>query len=234
MKLPRVAPFRRPCAATLAIAAVIALAPVARAGEDFKLIENLARAYFLAHNSVRPADIRSVYSGTAEGGLPNTRQIEMTADVTIRLKNGTVSRLQLYQKAGQWTVARDLGGDVLAEAHAQLVDEVLDPVWRETHRLQQIMALELETRLRRAGKLPTVQKVYPRCFVNLRFSKALCDVWYSTWTSDEPECFDDSVLFTRKNDGWQRIPGAFHTGQRISPDTGEIFEMQPRPDCAKK
>ena len=220
--------------AVLAIVATMLWPPAAKADEDFGLIEKLAREYFLAHNNVRPGDIRTVYSGTAEGGLPNSRQIEMTADVTIRLKSGSVSRIQLFKKAGHWTVARELGGDVLAEAHPQLVDELDDPQWRESHRLEQVMAQDVETRLRRAGKLATVQRVYPRCFVNLRFRKALCDVWYATWTSDDPECFNTSALFTRTNVGWQRAPGSYHPGQRIDPDTGELFEMEPRPSCAKK
>lgn len=202
------------------------------ANPEFAAIENLAREHFVAKHPDQKKSIVELEAGVIAGGLANTPGIESTADVTLRLRDGAVSRIQLQKKRGRWAVARDLGADMLAEAHPLLVEEITDPMWRETARLQQRVAQDLEDRLRRKKTLSQVRRAYPRCFVALEFGKALCDIWYATWTSDEPECFDTAVLFKRVNREWTRVPGSYHPGMRINPENGEVFEMQPREPCS--
>ena len=212
------------------------LLPVAAVADkaEFEHVEKLARDFFIEQNPARATEIRDTYLGHIDGGTPNTLGIEWTANVTLRLRKGSVARIQLYKKAGRWTAARDLGPSALPEAHPQLVDELVNAERRESARLQRRMAVELEARLQQKGTIAQVRASYPRCFVSLKFGKALCDIWYATWTSDEPECFDTSVLFEHESGQWTRVPGKFHPGMVIHPDTGKVIEMSPQEPCRRK
>jgi hypothetical protein len=205
----------------------------ALAATDFAHIEQLAREFYVGTDSARAASISSTYLGHTDGGLPNSLGIQEVANVTLRLKNGSVARIQLSKVANQWSAVRDLGPDALPEAHPLMVDEIQDAMWRETMRLEQVLAAELESRLQKGHLLTKVRNSYPRCFVELKFGKALCDISYTTWTSDEPECFDTSVLFNRVDGKWVRSNERYHPGMRINPQNGEIFEMIPPKPCAK-
>jgi hypothetical protein len=198
---------------------------------EFALVRKLARDFYIGNVPSRTSQIRSAHLEEIEGPPPNSRGIESLANVTLRLAGNSVARIQLYEKAGRWIAVRDLGVDALPEAHPQLVDEFREPYWRETRRLEKRMAMDLESRLRHEGKLREVIASYPRCFVALKFDKALCDISYETWASDEPECFDTAVLFTRIRGDWIRTAGRYHPGMRVNPDSGAIYEMLPREPC---
>jgi hypothetical protein len=230
------APRSGPRHSAICLALFTFLAPFASASDqaEFKLVEKLARDFFIGKNPARAQEIRATYLGRIEGATPNTAGIDWTANATLRLRNGSVARIQLLQKAGRWTAARDLGANALPEAHPQLVEELRDPERRETARLEQRMAAELESRLQREGRIAQVSASYPRCFVSLEFEKALCDIRYATWKSDEPECFDTAALFSRATGQWARVAGNYHPGMRIHPQTGAIFEMVPPEPCAAK
>ena len=199
---------------------------------EFGEVRALAQA-FLIQRGTAAADIQDVYLNSLAGGLPNSKNVEQAADVAFRIRGQGTRYVQLFRMAGKWQALRTLPSDQLAAANPQLIDEYREEYWRETERLQQRMALELQARLISEKKIDTVKFARPRCFVDLKHNKALCDIFYETWTQPKPQCSNVARLFDRQNAQWREGPGKYHSGMRINPQTGEVFTMIPEKESAK-
>ena len=194
--------------------------------DQFDHVKELSRA-FLIQAGVAPSDIEDSYLGSIPGGLPNSKMVELTADVAFRIRGEGTRYVQLFKKDGEWQPLRMLASNQLAAAHPQLIDEYHDEKWRESARLNQRMAADLQTLLFAENRIDHIQSVRPRCFVDLNHSKALCDIFYTTWDSSEQECTAPARVFARREGQWVEVPGSYHSGMRIHPETGEIFTMFP-------
>lgn len=194
--------------------------------DEFDHVEDLARS-FLIQAGIAAGDIEDVYLGSLSGGLPNREMVEDVADVAFRIRGQGTRYVQLFKKGGKWQPLRMLASNQLAAAHPQLIEEYQDEYWRESARLGQRMASDLQAQLFAEKKIDQIRSVRPRCFVDLNHSKALCDTFYTTWESSEVECSNPARVFARKVGQWVEIPGRYHSGMRIHPETGEIFTMIP-------
>ena len=191
--------------------------------ELFDRVVELAKSHVIQAGTPTE-DIVATPVGSISGGLPNSKRFDFVADVAILTREHSTLIVQLAQNGGRWMVVRTLVNQ-LASAHPLLIDEYDDVEWRETARLQQRIAADLERRLMSEGKIQHVKQSGPRCFLNLQYGKALCDIFYLTWESDEPEPSETARLFVRSQDMWTEVPGRYHTGMRIDPHTGEIYTM---------
>lgn len=198
--------------------------------QEFDEVRALAQG-FLIDAGVAASDIEDIHVGALSGGLPNSRNVERVADVAFRVRGQGTRYVQLFQQGRQWKVLRLLEANQLATAHPQLIDEYSEEHWRETARLQQRIAADLQARLVAEGKIAAVNFAEPRCFVDLNHSKALCDIAYATWDQHEPPCSSAARAFERRGEQWTEMPGDYHSGMRIDPDTGEIYTMIPQEDC---
>jgi hypothetical protein len=201
--------------------------------DDVETIRRVAQDFYVKLHPERATDIQMVSLPRIETIQVVSGEIVKVANPTVRLKDGTVARIQLRTRAGRWVAIRDLGGDFLAEGQPLIVEEIADPQARESVRVERFMAHELERRLRREGKLNSVQSVNSRCFFALQLRKAICSIEYTTWMDPEPECFDEAVLFVHLDGDWKRVVGKFHTGMRLD-GSGEVYEMSPRESCLDK
>lgn len=215
--------------------------------DEFHQVKELARA-FLVQGGIACDDIEQTYLGSLSGGLQNDKQLQEVADVAFRIRGQGTRYVQLFKKAGNWQVLCILAPKQLAAAHPQLIEEYKDEYWRESARLEQRLAADLEAQLITEKKIDAIKSVHPRCFVDLKHNKALCDISYTMWEKegagcpgDEAECFDDegewfddeaespgpARAFVRQDGEWIEIPGRYHSGMRIDPETGDIFTMIP-------
>lgn len=197
---------------------------------EFDEVRTLAQG-FLVETGVAASDIEDIDLGALSGGLPNSRNIEQVADVAFHIRGQGTRYVQLFKQAGQWKVLRLLEANQLAAAHPQLIEEYSDEHWRETARLQQRIAADLQARLVAEGTIASVNFAEPRCFVDLNHGKALCDITYATWEQQEPPCSSAARVFERRDAQWTERPGDYHSGMRIDPDTGAIYTMIPQEDC---
>ena len=199
--------------------------------DQFDYVKELSRA-FLIQAGIASGDIEDSYLGSLSGGLPNSKMVELTADVAFRIRGKGTRYVQLFKKDDEWQPLRMLASNQLAAAYPQLIDEYHDEYWRESARLCQRMAADLQTFLIAEDRIDQIKSVQPRCFVDLNHSKALCDIFYTTWDSSEQECSTPARVFARKEGQWIEIPGRYHSGMRIHPETGEIFTMFPQEEQA--
>lgn len=211
------------------LVAIVIFSIIAEAGamaDEFGHVEDLARSLVI-QAGIAAGDIEDVYLDSLSGGLPNSKRVEEVADVAFRIRGQGTRYVQLFKRGGKWQSLRMLASNQLAAAHPQFIEEYQDEYWRESARLEQRMAADLQTRLFTEKKLDQVRSVRPRCFVDLNHSKALCDIFYTTWESSEAECSNPARVFARKDGQWIEVPGRYHAGMRIHPETGEIFTMIP-------
>ena len=197
--------------------------------DEFSDVEELAKT-FLIQAGTPSGNIQEIFLDSLSGGLPNSKGLEQIADVSFRIRGQGTRSVQLFKKGGKWQVLRALASKQLAAAHPQLIDEYNDEYWRETARLEQRMAADLQARLIAEKKIDAVNFARPRCFLDIKHNKALCDIFYTTWEEDEPECQNVARVFARKNGQWSEIPGKYHSGMRIDPETGNVFTMMNK-DC---
>lgn len=199
--------------------------PAANAlADEFGEVQQLARAFFIRAGTVE-GDIQGVYLNSLSGGLPNSKNVEQVADVAFRVRGQGTRYVQLFQIAGKWQALRMLPANQLAAANPQLIEEYRHEYWRETARMEQRIAADLQTRLIAEKKIDDVKFARPRCFVDLKHNKALCDIFYQTWLKPEPQCTNAARLFARHNGQWSEISGKYHSGKRINPNNGEVFTM---------
>lgn len=198
--------------------------------DEFDEVRELAQR-FLVQTGTAAGDIQDIYLNSISGGSPNSKKVEQVADVAFRIRGQGTRYVQLFQRAGTWQALRTLAANQLAGAYPLLIDEYSDEYRRETARLEQRIAADLQARLIAEKKIDAVNSSRPRCIVDVKHNKALCDIFYTTWERVEPECSNAARLFTRQNGDWSDVPGKYHSGMRINPDTGEVFTMIPEQDC---
>jgi hypothetical protein len=199
--------------------------PTSAMADEFGDIRQLAQAFLIRAGVT--GDIQDVYLNSLSGGLSNSKNVERLANVAFRIRGQGTRYVQLFQRAGKWQALRVLSSSQLAAAYPQLIEEYSDEYWRETARLEQRMAADLQIRLITDKKIGDVKFVRPRCFVDVNHNTALCDIFYETWMQSDPQCSNTARLFARQKGQWGEVPGKYHSGMRIDPNTGKVFTMIP-------